>query len=194
MKPSYIFSIILLLAIAVEGQVLTVGDVAVGYTRDVEGTVVLKDGEIISGKLTLPGSFDRQVKVNGKNISSAKIEHIDAHHPKSENVYRFVYAELKRYKNNGDLKDWQNSPGWMALAQPGVKADLYNFAPQYRLNAGGDLLMQMRHHTAFPVFGMKNGANQAIMISLSSTNSASEIGTRSFLLRVLSDFFQITLH
>ncbi len=189
MKQFYFFCFSFLLFISVKSQVVTVGNVAIGYTRDVEGSVVLNDGEIITGKLTLPGSFDDKVKVNGKNISSSKIDHIDANHPKSENVYRFVFVELKRYKSNGDLKTWQSKPGWITLAQSGAKADLYNFAPQYRMNADGDLLMQMQHNSAFPFFGMKKNSKEAIMISLSSSDSASEIGTRSFFIKSAKRFF-----
>ncbi len=188
MKQFYFFSIIFLLFISVKSQVV-VGGVAIGYTRDVEGSVVLKKGETISGKLTIPGSFDQKVKVNGKNISSSEIDHIDAYHPKSDRIFRFQFIDLKRYKNNGELKTWQNGPGWIVLAQSGTKAALYNFAPQYKMNADGDLLMQMQHHSAFPFFGLKKDSNEAIMISLSSSDSASEIGTRSFFIKSAKQFF-----
>lgn len=169
--------------------VVVIGGIPIGYTRDVEGTVVLKDGETIVGNLTIPGSFDKEVNVNNKMISADKIEYIDAHHSKSENSYRFVYTELNRYKKNGELKNWQRKPGWIVLLQSGEKANMYKFAPQYRMNSSGELLLQINHHSVFPIFGIKSGTKQAIMISISSSDDALEIGTRSLFQNSAKHFF-----
>lgn len=190
MKHFYLFVSIFLLAFGVKSQVIvTIGNYPIGYTKDVEGTVTLKNGDIISGNLTLPGSFDTEIKVNDEKIAADKVEYIDAHHSKNENSYRFVYTELKRYKKNGELKDWQGKPGWIVLLQTGSKANMYKFAPQYRLNSKGELLLQINTHTVFPIFGIKNGSKEAIMISISSTDSAMEIGTRSLFKNGAKQFF-----
>lgn len=187
----YLFSICLLIcySIQVKSQVVLAGH-AIGFTRDVEGTVVLLDGELLQGKITLPGSFDKKVKVNGKDIESSKIEHIDAHHPKSDVVYRFAYRELMRYKKNGDLVHWKKQThGWIALNQLGERASQYTLSPQYRLNAGGDLILQQSMMSNFPIFGLKTGDKQAIMVSLSGNDDPLELGTRSFFMNSATRFF-----
>jgi hypothetical protein len=187
----YLLSICFLIyfSFEVKSQVVIAGH-AIGITREVEGTVVLIDGELLHGKLTLPGSFDKKVKVNGKDIESSKIEHIDAHHPKSDVVYRFAYRELMRYKKNGELIHWKKQThGWIALNQLGNRASQFTLSPQYRLNAGGDLILQQSFMSNFPIFGLKTGEKQAIMVSLSGNDDPLDIGTRSFFINSATRFF-----
>ena len=58
----YLLSICFLIyfSFEVKSQVVIAGH-AIGFTREVEGTVVLIDGELLHGKLILPGSFDKKV-------------------------------------------------------------------------------------------------------------------------------------